>query len=196
MAKKENTLRVISAKALLSYPHLDEPQPAENGKKPKYSCSLVFTPALLADPAEKALFDKMAKALQDAIEAKWPGKSKQMLAAETFKRGFRRDAEAKGYPEGSIFVNVRSEQRPHCVDAQVQRIPVENVKATLYPGAIVRASLTAYGYDVSGNKGVTFGLNNIQKLADGERLDNRAAPEDEFTVDLSAAPANLEDLIS
>jgi hypothetical protein len=45
-----------------------------------------------------------------------------------------------------------------------------------------------FGYDQAGNKGVGCGLNNIQKLKDGERLDGtvsaEAAFEDADDVDL------------
>jgi hypothetical protein len=55
----------------------------------------------------------------------------------------------------------------------------------------VRASLRAFAYDTNGNKGVSFGLNNIQKLGEGQRLDGRKAATDEFDADLSQAPADI-----
>jgi hypothetical protein len=51
----------------------------------------------------------------------------------------------------------------------------------------VRFSGNAYAYNQAGNKGITFGLNNVQKVADGERIDGRAEASEEF-ADLSAAP--------
>jgi hypothetical protein len=59
----------------------------------------------------------------------------------------------------------------------------------------VRAQLRAFSYDSNGNKGVSFALNNIQKLGDGERLDNRQAATDAFEADLSAAPADISALL-
>jgi hypothetical protein len=41
-------------------------------------------------------------------------------------------------------------------------------------------SVTAYAYDVSGNKGVTLGLNNVQMYGGGERLLGGPRAEDEF----------------
>jgi len=188
--------KVISPKAVASYPHLDKPQVAEEGQTPKYSIALLFTPEMLKDPAEKARFAAMKAAVLTAAEEKWPGKSTEMLKKKQLRLPFREDWEAKDYPEGTVFCNVRSTQPPTVVDANVQRIPTEQIKDAVYAGAIVRASLSAFGYDKAGNRGIAFGLNNIQKLGEGDRIDGRAAAEDEFDVDLSAAPANLEDLLS
>jgi hypothetical protein len=47
--------------------------------------------------------------------------------------------------------------------------------------------VTAYAYDKAGNRGVAFGLQNIQKLKDGEAFDGRSKPEDDFQP--VAAPA-------
>jgi hypothetical protein len=44
----------------------------------------------------------------------------------------------------------------------------------------VRAAVVFYPYSVIGNKGIACGLNNIQKLADGERLDGAPSPEEDF----------------
>jgi hypothetical protein len=40
--------------------------------------------------------------------------------------------------------------------------------------------MNAYAYDVSGNRGVAFGLGNVQVLEKGEPLTSRARAEDEF----------------
>ena len=40
--------------------------------------------------------------------------------------------------------------------------------------------MTCYAYDAKGNKGYAFGLQNIQKLEEGEPLSGRAKAEDEF----------------
>ena len=44
----------------------------------------------------------------------------------------------------------------------------------------MRASLRPFTYDTNGSKGVSFALQNLQKLRDGERIDGRLRPEDEF----------------
>jgi hypothetical protein len=42
------------------------------------------------------------------------------------------------------------------------------------------ASVNFYAFNSNGNRGVACGLNNIQKLRDGEPLGGRSRPEDDF----------------
>jgi hypothetical protein len=67
--------------------------------------------------------------------------------------------------------------QPGLVDQNLQRIISTD---DFYSGCYARATITAYGYDKAGNKGVAFGLQNVQKLADGERFSGRTAAEDDF----------------
>lgn len=195
--------KVMTPQATLSYPHLVTPQAADNGQgKPKYSCALVF-------PAGADLAALRAAALE-AARAKWGAVIKagnQSIPIEKafdlrlLRSPFRDDAVAKGYPEGSIFLNVRTEQQPGCVfgyagtDGKPARMTIEQVKAEMYAGARVRATVAAFAYEQQGNKGVSFALNNLQKLAEGDRLDGRVAAENEFDAPLNEAPASLEDMI-
>ncbi len=193
MAEKDVTL-VVTPKAVLSYPHLDKPQaPQKPTDKPKYSAALVFAPG--TDLAA------LQAAVMAAGEERWPGKFAEMVRVQAARSPFRKDAEAKGYPAGSVFLNVRTEQKPGVVylhagsDGKPARVPDEKIREELYPGCFVRAQVRAFAYDSNGNKGVSFALNNIQKLGDGERLDNRQAAEDAFEADLNAAPADLAGLL-
>lgn len=190
---QDSTL-IVTPKATLSYPHLDQPQkPQKPTDKPKYSLALVFP--------EGSDLAAMQAAVLAAAEAKWPGKSAEMFRVGALRSPFRKDAEAKGYPAGSIFVNARSEQQPGMVylhagpDKKPAKVAAEDVREVFYPGALVRAQLRAFAYDNSGNKGVSFALNNVQKLGDGDRLDNRQAAEDAFEADLNATPADISGLL-
>ena len=208
MADTPNT-KVTTPKAMLSYPHIAKAQEQKNDDgtvkgKPKYSAALVF--------AKGEDLTALRKAAAAAGEAKWPGKFQQMVEESRksvaaggrvkFNLPFRMDGEDKGYPEGSVFINVRTEQKPGCVYPYAETgsnkpavIPDDKIEAELYPGCFVRATVVAFGYDREGNRGVSFALNNLQKLGEGERLDNRKAAVDEFEVDLSAAPADLDTLL-
>jgi hypothetical protein len=197
--EKSKSSKFITPLAKISYPWIATPQPAEDGKKPKYSCTLIFLPEILAIPAEKALFDAMQAAGLALVNGKWGERAALMLKSDSFKKGFRKDGESKGYPEGSIFINVRSDNQPGCVypwaapgTNKPAQVPQDKIKATFYPGAFVRASVSPFVFDRTDSKGLSFALNNLQFIKDGDRLDNRVAAEDEFTADLSAAPADLE----
>lgn len=189
-------VRVITPEGILSYPHLDAPQKAEEGKKAKFSATIIF-------PAGTDLTALKAAAAQAVVEKYGPTKAAELLKPDSsFKKPFRTDVSEKGYPEGSTFINARSDNKPGAVYNRAipgtktpEQIPVDKVKEELYPGAKVRASVTAFTYDNNGNRGVSFALNNVQKLGDGTRLDSRVAAEDEFDADLSAAPADLSSLI-
>jgi hypothetical protein len=85
-------------------------------------------------------------------------------------------AELDGY-EGMVFASATSKMQPGIVDARVQRIIDEN---EFVSGHYARATITAYGYDKAGNVGVAFGLQNIQKLRDGEPFSGRTAAENDF----------------
>lgn len=203
----KSNLVVITGKAVLSYPVFDTPRQdkADDGTpkgKPKFSGTFIFLPG--------SDISAMKKAAIAAAEVKWPGRvlalveaSKRNVAeggAPTFRMPFRTDVSSKGYPEGSVFINARSERRPGLAYAtgangKPDLVPLDKITEVFYPGAIVRASLTFFAYDREGNKGVAAGLNNVQKLADGERLDSRVSADEEFDVDLSATPADLSGLV-
>jgi len=79
--------------------------------------------------------------------------------------------------KGGVFITAKSKSKPGIVDENRDVIlePMD-----FYPGCICRASVVPFAYDKKGSKGVTFLLNNIQKLKDGTRLDGKKKAEDEF----------------
>lgn len=182
--------KVFTPQAVLSYPHLFEPNLPPGASEPVFSCALVFEKGTDLTDLKKA-------ALAAATE-KFGNKAEGLIRDGKLKLPFRNDSEDKGYPAGSIFMNVKNKSKPGIVstypgpDGKPQAITDPSM---VYAGCKVRASLRAYAYDVSGNKGVAFSLGNLQKLADGDRLDGRQRAEDEFEADLSAKPADLDDLI-
>lgn len=193
--------KVITPEAILSFPHLFKPEAFEEGDKPAYSCALVFTPEAQKDPKFKAM--KVA-ALEVAVE-KWGDKAKTVIQGQRYPT-FRTDVEEKGYPEGSVYINVRSYNKPQIVsivpdpanDGKPMRITEEMSKELgsafeIYPGAVVIASVNAVAYERKGNKGVSFWINNMQKRADGERLAGGVPADEEFEADAEAA-ALLTDL--
>ncbi|MFI3058528.1 DUF2815 family protein [Streptococcus sp. 2021WUSS030] len=60
-------------------------------------------------------------------------------------------------------------------------IPKED--SELYSGIYGRASITFYAFNSNGNKGIACGLNNLQKLRDGEPLGGRTRAEDDFATE-------------
>ena len=66
---------------------------------------------------------------------------------------------------------------PGLVDAQVRPItdPTE-----IYSGMLCIASVNPFWYEVEGKRGIGIGLNNIQKVGDGERKGGKPDPKSEF----------------
>ena len=179
--------RIITPECVLSYPNLFEARSFNDGD-PKYSATLVFLSGVDIGPLKRAALE--------VLKERWGAKVEDMLTKKQLRLPFR-PGEEKGYPDGSIFMNVTTQQRPGVVDQRVQ--PVID-QSDIYAGCFVRASIRPFAYDKAGNKGVSFGLINVQKLRDGDRLDSRTKPEDDFgAVDDETAAADtkaLEDLLS
>jgi hypothetical protein len=183
--------KVITPEALLSYPALFEPKPSPSGEL-RYGCSLVFQEGDDVSALENAALA--------AAEERWGAKAKDMLQKKQLKWPFRDGAErdAPGYGPGTRFMNVSSKQPPGVVDryagADGKPRPITDPRE-LYPGCKVRASLRPFTYDTNGSKGVSFALNNLQKLGDGDRIDGRLAAEDEFDA-VEPGAADVNDLLA
>lgn len=180
--------KVITPEAIISYPHIFEPQTPPGANEPVYSCALVF--------ADDVDLTNMKAAASAVAKEKWGDKAREMLKGGKIRMPFREDGEEKGYPVGSTFMNVKSKQQPGVVSIYADengKPAVISDPSAIYPGAIVKASLRAYAYDVNGNRGVSFSLGNIQKVRDGQRMDGRLSAADEFTAEAKPT-ADIEDL--
>ena len=191
--------KVVIPEAILSYPHLFEAVAGPDGGEAKYSATFIFP-----EGTDLTALKAAAKAVG---EAKWGLKFTEGVRSGKYHWPFRTDVEDKGYPKGSTYIGARSKQAPglvsryidpatgkaHVITADEQKPGNVN---ELYAGCKVRASLSVFAFNFQNMKfGVSFGLNNIQKLGEGERLDSRRAATDEFEADLSEAPASLDDLM-
>ena len=76
----------------------------------------------------------------------------------------------------SMFVSANSTTKPGIVDENLD--PILD-KEEFYSGCFGRASVNFYAFNVSGNKGIACGLNNLQKLEDGERLSGGGSTAEE-----------------
>ena len=54
-------------------------------------------------------------------------------------------------------------------------------RSEVYSGVYGRASITLYAFNSNGNRGIACGLNNLQKIRDGESLGSRSRAEDDFS---------------
>ena len=55
-------------------------------------------------------------------------------------------------------------------------------RSEVYSGVYGRASISFYAFNANGNKGIACGLNNLQKISDGEPLGSKASAESDFAT--------------
>lgn len=165
---------IITPEARLSYPQFWEPKKAPGASEAKYGCTLIF--------ARGADISKLKVAAVAAARETWDAKADDMIRKGLLKMPFLNGGDPKwadnpGYGEGTVFIRPTSKERPGVVDRKVQ--PIMD-KAEIYPGCYVMASVRAFTYDTNGNRGVSFGLQNVQKVRDGDPLGGRSRPTDDF----------------
>ena len=56
-------------------------------------------------------------------------------------------------------------------------------RSEVYSGVYGRASINLYAFNSKGNKGIACGLNNLQKIKDGEPLGGKSRAEDDFATE-------------
>lgn len=79
----------------------------------------------------------------------------------------------------SYFVNANSITAPGIVDAACQQILDHS---EIYSGVYGRASITFYAFNTKTSRGIACGLQNIQKIRDGEPLGGHSRAEDDFAT--------------
>ena len=134
---------------------------------------------ILIPKTDQATINKCLDAIEVALEKKFGGKIP--VTYKTPLRDADQEAQDKGEAPnpgyaGHYFINVKSNEQPGIIDAN--RNPVLDAKEFM-SGDYCRVSMNAFAYDQKGNKGVSFGLNNIQVVGKGEPL-GKARAEDEF----------------
>lgn len=173
----DNSTKVVTGKVRFCYEHVFEPTAMTDGDTPKFSVCI-----LIPKSDEKTL-----NAIKKAIEnAKAAGKSlisdKNGKIPSTLKIPLRDGDEERSDDsafEGMMFINANSTRKPAIVDKDLNAIMS---KEEFYPGCYGRASINFYAYNVQ-SKGIAAGLNNLQKLEDGEPLFGGSTPDEDFGGD-------------
>ncbi len=173
----ENTTKVITGKdTRFSFCHIWEPE-SINGSDPKYSVSLIIP------KSDTVTIEKINKAIRAAYEegaSKLKGNGKSVPALSALKTPLRDGDVDRPDDEAyanSYFVNANSKDKPGIVDAACQTI-ID--RGEVYSGVYGRASINFYAFNANVNRGIACGLNNLQKLRDGEPLGGRSRAEDDF----------------
>jgi len=172
MPAKTVKTKFVTGKVRFSYAHVFQPAETPNGTM-KYSVSILIPKT---DKDTVARFNKAFEDTKAANASVWGGTVPKML------KGGLRDGDAEkddATYAGHYFINANSNEKPGVVDAELNPImdPSE-----FYSGCYGRASITLYAYDTSGSKGIAAGLNNVQKLEDGNKLGGATSAAADFAV--------------
>lgn len=159
--------KVTTTEFRTSFPTVFKPKAYRN-QEPKYSITMLFP--------KKADLTAMKRAAFNAATEKWGAKDQWPARLKMPFRDGNEKADMKGYKD-HIFVSATSKQRPGLVNQKRENILSEE---EFYAGCYARATLIAFAYDVDGNKGVSFSLQNLQKLKDGEKFSGRREASEEF----------------
>ena len=174
----KNPTKVVTGKhTVFSYLNVNEPKVPLGGGTPKYSVSLIIPKS---DTVTVAKIRAAIQAAYDEGQSKLKGSGKYVPALEDIKTPLRdgdRDRKGDEAYKNSWFINANSTTRPGVVDRDCNPI-LET--SELYSGIIGRASISFYAFNVNGNRGIACGLNNLQKLSDGEPLGGHSRAEDDF----------------
>lgn|ERR1700726_667320 len=168
----------------------------------RYSCAALFSGfevqngrTLIRVPAEwsdkdkekwNAIVQACNKVAQDAFK-----KPMKELDRAVYKLPFHRGEEKEydGYGAGVVYFTMSAKnRRPQIIAKDGTTIITQGGPDEFYAGCYARASVTPFSFNNKG-KGIALGLNNLQKLGDGPRLDAFSSAEDDFGAD----PAEFAD---
>lgn len=179
-AKVNNPMKVITGpNTRWSYANVWEAK-SINGGTPKFSVSLIIPKS---DTKTVAKIKAAIEAAYHEGESKLKGNGKTVPPLAALKIPLR-DGDAERPDDeayaNAYFINANATTAPGIVD--VDRNPILT-RSEVYSGVYGRASISFYAFNSNGNKGIACGLNNLQKVRDGEPLGGKASAESDFATD-------------
>lgn len=166
--------KVVTGKVRFCYANVFEPTAMNDGDTPKYNICILIPKS---DEKTVNTIKKAIEAAKQAGKAKIADKSGKIPS--TLKTPLRDGDEERGDDptfENMFFINANTTRKPTIVDKDLN--PIMS-KEEFYSGCYGRASINFYAYNVS-SKGIAAGLNNLQKLEDGEMLAGGSSAEEDF----------------
>lgn len=172
----DDGMTVITCPARLSFVHFDKPHAMKGATKdPRFSCLIILPVAANLGP------------LIAAAQIAWAGSPLRDKAPKMMP--FKKQSEmlAKGYDgfgETGFYINAETKTNPDLFDIAMQSAPAD----AFYSGVWARVKVRASAYDVSGNNGVKFWLQGVQKFADDTKFSGGSSA-DGFSAAGASAPA-------
>jgi hypothetical protein len=178
MATKEKTpTHVVTGKVRLSYCSVFVATSSDKDEPAKFST------AILISKKDKKTLDAINAAVEAAKQKgkaeKWGGKIPPAASLKLpLRDGDEERPEDPAYA-GHYWLNAKSNTKPGIVDRDLN--PVMD-QSEVYSGCYARVAIDFYPFDGK-SKGIAVGLNNVQKLGDGEPLGGGSRAEDDFSDD-------------
>lgn len=162
----------------LSYVNLFVPKAPKGSTEARYSCTILIPKS---DTTTKQRIDAAIQAaLAEGIGKVWGGTQPPKLNMPINDGDGVRPSDGMPYgPEckGHWVLNASSKLPPQVVDQNVQ--PIIN-PTDVYSGMYGIVSMSFFAYN-NNSKGISCGLGNVQKYADGEPLGGRSTAAEDFT---------------
>jgi hypothetical protein len=167
------TTQVVLSEVRGSYVNIFTPKQDDQGKD-KWSMTV------LIPKNDTQQLQRLRVAQKTAIVAKYGDKPPPGLKSTIYDGDGVRPSDGQPFGaecKGHYVMSVSSTKRPGIVDGNVQ--PILDASKVV-SGDYFNVEVNAFCYENKGNKGVSFGLNNVQWVRKGEPLSGQRRPEDVF----------------
>jgi len=168
MAEKKENSKVKTPTFRASFANVFKPRSPFEGQDPAYSVQMLFPKSTDLAPLKEAARAACAKKW-GADKTLWPRNIRS-----PFKDGNEKNL--ADYKDMTV-IEARSKMKPGIVDQNLEEI-IE--PGEFYSGCWARATLTCYAYAKAGNTGVSFGLQNLQKVKDDQAFSGKRNAKDDF----------------
>jgi len=185
MSNELNT-KVVTGKVRFSFVNVFKPRAATEGAEEKYSVTILLPKT---DVTTKANIDAAIQAaISQGMSDKWNGVAPPNVPTPIWDGdGVKADGtvfgpECKGH--WVFTASAKSDFKPEVVDQYCQPILDQS---EVYSGMFGRVSVRFFAYAAPGRKGIGCGLNNLQKLSEGEPLAGRSTAAEDFGAPATGA---------
>jgi hypothetical protein len=143
---------------------------------------LTYPAVLLIEPNDPIL-PLMKRAMKAAAIEFFKGEANIPKKLYSPIRDGAEKAEDYEFYAGHLFITATTRSKPGVVDQRNKPVTDQD---EIYSGCWVRVEVNAFGYDY-GEPGISFGLNNLQKLGDDTQFGGRRPADQVFTPVVDAA---------
>ena len=154
---KNTSIKVVTGLVRFANVHLYKPMSCVQGASPKYSVTLIIP------KSDTKTIESINSAFAQVLELN----NSKLTNKPKIPYGLKDGDVERGDPlySDAYFINTSTSEKPGIVDVDLNPLIEPN---DVYDGCYGRVSITFFAYSVNGKGGIGLGLNNVQKLKDGE----------------------------